>query len=418
MPPKFSRPDITRDVAAALVAEHGNIGRAAAAAGMDRVTFGRRLRQTAPEVPPEKPAPIQLDASPASRKIVALEDEVSRLRRELRAAHRHGLTEDRVLEVIGAAGAAELPVPTWTRQAPTAVKTSGIPVAMWSDWHLGETVDRKQMDGYNAFDLSIGRQRLRNLVTRTIDFCYEHIASPAYDGIVVCLGGDMVSGDIHEELALSNELTLMETVLTLSGEITAALREIQKAFGRVHVVCVTGNHGRTTHKTYAKKRNATNADWLAYQIAKRELSSVTEITWQIAESNDALFSVYSKKYMLTHGDSLGVKGGDGIIGAAGPIIRGCKRLKAAYAASGCHIDHVLLGHFHQYMTLPGITVNDCLKGYDEWARSMRFEPHPPGQALHLDHPRWGTTIQTQIFVDAPHGGTVHAGAHQPSWLAA
>lgn len=360
----------------------------------------------------------KIDGSPASRRIVGLEDEVSRLKAELRRAHRSEASDERILDIIGAAACRRLPPADWMtqRDGKATPGAPGIPIGLWSDWHWGEVVDLRQMDGYNEYNPGIACKRLKTLVESTIDYCYRHITNPTYPGIVICLGGDMVSGDIHEELAKSNAQTLMESILDLSANISTALKEIHRAFGRVHVVCVTGNHGRTTHKPVAKGRNATNADWLSYGFASRETAHIPGITWQIADSNDSVFDVYGKRYLLTHGDSLGVKGGDGIIGAAGPIIRGTKKLKAAYAASGCHIDTVLMGHFHNYMTLPGITVNDCLKGYDEWARSMRFEPHPPSQSLHFDHPIRGTTTQVSIFVDDAPQGIAHAGRRGPKWL--
>lgn len=357
----------------------------------------------------------RIDGSPASRRIVALEDEVNRLKNELRRAHRSEASDERVLEILGVIGAKNIRPPEW-RIKPQGTQSGrpGTPIAIFSDWHWGEKVDPVQMDGLNEYGPPIARRRANTLVERVIDFSFGHMVNPQYPGLMLCLGGDMVSGDIHQELALTNEQTLMESIYDLSANIVAAIKELARAFGNVHVVCVTGNHGRTSHKPMAKLRNATNADWLSYRIAQRETAGIPGVTWQIADSNDALFVVYGKRYMLTHGDSLGVKGGDGIIGAAGPIIRGCKKLTAAYSAAGCHVDSVLLGHFHQYMTLPGITVNDCLKGADEWSRSMRFAPHPPSQSLHFDHPRWGTTIQTQIFVDAP-GRQAHAGNQGPAW---
>lgn len=362
----------------------------------------------------------KLDGSPASRRIVALEDEVGRLKRALRQAHRSEMNDEAVLEMIGALAKMPMPPADWMKQGnrKAAPGAPGIPICIWSDWHFGETVDRTQMDGYNEYTPAIASRRRGTLVESTVDYCYSHVAGAEYPGVVVCLGGDMVSGDIHQELAMTNSQTLMESILDLSSNVVAGLKEMHRAFGKVHVVCVTGNHGRTTHNPVAKNRNATNADWLSYNIASRETAGIPGITWQIADSNDAYFEVYNKSYLLTHGDSLGVKGGDGIIGAAGPIIRGVKKIKGAYAASGCHIDHVLLGHFHQYMTLPGITVNDCLKGYDEWAKSMRFEPHPPSQSLHFDHPVRGTTTQVSIFVDDAPQAPVHTTGRcrGPRWL--
>jgi hypothetical protein len=39
-------------------------------------------------------------------------------------------------------------------------------------------------------------------------------------------------------------------------------------------------------------------------------------------TNDVHYRVYALRFLFNHGDTLGVKGGDGIIGAIGPIMRG------------------------------------------------------------------------------------------------
>ncbi|OYQ31432.1 hypothetical protein CHU95_19980 [Niveispirillum lacus] len=367
------------------------------------------------EIAPQKPERYRIDGSPASRRIIGLEDEVNRLKAELRRAHRAEASDERVLDILGVIGKTNLRQPEWRAQPQgTTSGAPGIPIAIWSDWHWGETVSLREMDGYNEYNPQIAHKRLKTLVERTIDFAFGHMVNPRYPGLYLCLGGDMVSGDIHHELALTNEQTLMESIYDLSSNISAAIKEMAKAFGNIHIVCVTGNHGRTSHKPMAKLRNATNADWISYRLAQRETEGIPGVSWQVADSNDAPFSVFGKRYMLTHGDSLGVGGGDGIIGAAGPIIRGAKKMMAAYAAAKSPFDHLLLGHYHNYMCLPNITVNDCLKGADEWSRAMRFAPHPPSQSLHFDHPRWGTTIQTQIFVDQP-ASRAFGDTQSPRW---
>jgi hypothetical protein len=42
-------------------------------------------------------------------------------------------------------------------------------------------------------------------------------------------------------------------------------------------------------------------------------------------SNDVRYYVYVLRFLLNHGDMLAVKGGDGIVGAIGPIMRGRSR---------------------------------------------------------------------------------------------
>ena len=78
-------------------------------------------------------------------------------------------------------------------------------MTIWSDFHWGEVVDKSQVYGVNSYNMSIAKQRLHTLVDKTIGICFDHMVNPNYPGIVLMLGGDMVSGDIHEELEITNE---------------------------------------------------------------------------------------------------------------------------------------------------------------------------------------------------------------------
>ena len=57
---------------------------------------------------------------------------------------------------------------------------------------------------------SSARQRAKRLVENTIDLLMNHMVNPKYPGVVINLGGDMVSGDIHEELSATNEKEMMQ----------------------------------------------------------------------------------------------------------------------------------------------------------------------------------------------------------------
>ena len=46
----------------------------------------------------------------------------------------------------------------------------------------------------------------------------------------------------------------------------------------------------------------------------RHFATDTRVRFDIRPTNDVAFSVYGVRYLLAHGDMLGVKGGDGIIG--------------------------------------------------------------------------------------------------------
>ncbi len=225
-------------------------------------------------------------------------------------------------------------------------------------------------------------------------------AKQEYPGIIICLGGDMVGGDIHEELLATNMRTVHQSVNDLTDMLAGAIEEMASKFGKVYVPSVVGNHGRSTKKMLMKNRVFTNYDWSIYCNLERHFRKEKHIIIAPANTADVLFSVFGHRYLLTHGDSLGVKGGDGIIGALGPIMRGTLKVRNSNAEMGRDFDTLIMGHWHQYVTLPGLIVNNALKGYDEFAYlALRAKPSRPSQALWFSHPEHGITAHWQVYLE-------------------
>ena len=309
------------------------------------------------------------------------------------------LNEDKIKEVIlGIKDRVPNP-PVWTSKAgkPGA---PGIPMTIWSDFHWGEVVDKSQVYGVNSYNMSIAKQRLHTLVDKTIGICFDHMVNPNYPGIVLMLGGDMVSGDIHEELEITNEAPSGPVLVDLLENLIAGIDKLADKFGKVWVVGVAGNHGRTNKKPRFKNRQYTNYDWIIYQLLRTHYKKSKNIEFLIPDGADALFSVYGTKFLLTHGDNLGVRGGDGIIGIIGPVMRGDFKIRNAQSSIGMPYDVLVLGHWHTYFPTPKIIINGSLKGFDEYAHlSLRAKPERPVQALWFVHPENGITTHWPIFCD-------------------
>lgn len=73
-----------------------------------------------------------------------------------------------------------------------------------------------------------------------------------------------------------------------------------------------------------------------------------------------------------------------------------QKVKAEYANQKKPIDYVVMGHFHQYISLKDAIVNGSIKGYDEYALSGRFAYEKPQQALWFTHPTYGITFQVPV----------------------
>jgi hypothetical protein len=293
--------------------------------------------------------------------------------------------------------------PKWMLTAARNIKTPGVPMSIWSDWHWGEVVRADQVGGVNEFNLIQANNRVQELVHRIVALAKHHMVRPTYPGIVICLGGDMITGAIHEELAVTNWGTVQEQFIQVQEALIWALAKIADEFGKVFVPCVVGNHGRNTIKSHMKDRVFQNYEWNLYQQLERHFRKDKRFTFMVPNETDAFFKVYDHRFLLTHGDTLGVRGGDGIIGAIGPITRGTFKVGRSEAQIGRDFDTILMGHWHTYIprgdAVPAI-VNGSLIGYNEYARlGLRVPYSRPSQALWFVHPDHGITAQWQVWVD-------------------
>jgi predicted phosphodiesterase len=328
--------------------------------------------------------------------------EITALSGTIRGLRRENDTAEKIrAEIFGLAEHTPDP-PVWIASKGGNKGSRGAPMTCWSDWHYSEVIDPDQIGGVNKFNSAIAKERAKKLVNTTIDLAYNHMGrgKTDYPGIVICLGGDMLSGDIHEELARTNDRTTWQAVNDLTDLLAGCIEEMATKFGRVFLPCVVGNHGRGTHKPQHKNRVFTSFDWTIYCNLERHFKGTKHVQFMIPAQSDAYFTVYGHRFLLTHGDSLGVKGGDGIIGALGPIMRGTLKVTASQSQIKQDVDTIVMGHWHQYITLPGLIVNNSLKGYDDYARTaLRAKYSRPSQALWFTHPEYGITAHWQVYLD-------------------
>lgn len=377
-----------------LIEEHGgNISAAARASGRNRAVLSEfastaRQRGLTPDTKViDEKARVEAELAAVKRRVKTLEldaDSAAKVREEIYKI------------------AARSPEPPDWLDRPGRIGSRGAPITLWSDWHRGEVVKAHEVGGVNEFNAEVHDNRVKRLVDTIIDLSFNHMgrAKTKYPGIIVCLGGDLINGDIHEELVETSDRTTQENVNELTDLCAAAIDKLAEKFGKAFVPCVPGNHGRSTRKPRMKGRVHTSIEWNVYCNLARCFRGSKHIQFFIPDETDAYFKVFGHRYLLTHGDSLGVRGGDGIIGAIGPIMRGAIKVGRSEAQIGRDFDTILMGHWHQYLTLPGIVVNNSLKGYDEFARLALRAPYSrPSQALWFTHPEHGITAHWQVYLE-------------------
>lgn len=375
-----------------VVQKHGgNLSRAAIELGVSRPCIQGRMAQ----IKMKGLTPNAADPNSPQQ----LQAVIKRLQNELNSAKQeqldHAMIKHKIIQLNREVN--EVETPGWVTKSDTSHSKPGVPTLLLSDFHWGEVVDGKQINNVNRYNMTIARQRLQYVAERAVHLC--EIISPKldYPGIVIPLGGDMVTGNIHDELTATNELNIMPTVLDLFEALSQLIMFFRQRFQKIFLPCVTGNHGRDTHKIWAKDRHHTSFDWLLYCFLAKRFSDDKNITFMIPDGTDAYYKIYDHSYLLTHGDQF--RGGDGVIGPLGPIIRGDHRKRSRNMQINMAYDTMLMGHWHQYMHLTRLIVNSSLKGYDEYAYINNFPYEPPQQALWLTHPKYRITYRMPVMAD-------------------
>lgn len=326
--------------------------------------------------------------------------EISRLQRDLKRTRGELAIAQALHTAVGTAAklAAAIRPPKWMAK-PAIDAAPGVPTLLLSDFHWGEVVNPKEINGVNQFNLEIARARLERTVQKSIRLLRLLDPKMRYPGIVVALGGDMVTGDIHEELTQTNELPTIPTVLDLYEHLVPALALLAGTFGNLFVPCVSGNHDRNTRKIQSKLRNHTSFGWLLYQMLAKKFAGDARITFYIPDGSDAYYKLAGMRFGLTHGDQF--RGGDGIIGHVGPVMRGDQKKRSRQSAIGMPYDLLMMGHWHTYMQWARGLTNGSLKGYDEYAFQNNFGFEPPQQALFTTHPQYGINWRMPVLCDEP-----------------
>jgi hypothetical protein len=337
----------------------------------------------------------------------ALDESISTAEREareenttqrlLKRAQRHASELEAKVDLLTAIDSVTTSPAPWAEVRTSSVEHHGIANLLLSDLHLDEVVSAAEMRDKNSYDRRIALMRMQETSSNTIKMARDYISGVKFDGLTVWANGDWVNGNIHEELARTNDaVDVIDTVDYWVDPLCSLLTQQAEHFGRVHVVASGGgNHGRSQRKPPAKGAVRSNFDWLLMRIVYRELKGDERFTWNLSEALDVRETQYTHRYFMVHGDDF--QGGDQIAGAVRPVMMGDYRTLTMEIVDGEPYDTMLVGHFHQYTTLPRAIINGSLKGYDEYAKRKKFRPEVPKQAFWVTTPENGPSFHLPIL---------------------
>jgi hypothetical protein len=316
-------------------------------------------------------------------------------RRELARTQERVDELERLLDRYQVVKPADMKVPKWMAPKRITKAHRATALLMLSDLHLDEVVDLAEMSGMNEYNRQIAERRLENVIDGTVKLTSTYVAGVTFDGIVVALNGDILTGEIHDELARTNEAPTTASVTHWVPRLASALTYLADHFGKVHVPCTDGNHDRTYKKIPAKQRAESSFAWVVYNWLADMLRDDDRITFSITTAPGQVYPIYGTVFHQSHGDAFRSAGGVG--GLYPSMLKHILRLDAMWGTQGHKVDCHLFGHWHQYLSGPNFIVNGSLKGYDEYARGAAFGYEPARQALAIVTPERGIVQQMPVY---------------------
>lgn len=318
------------------------------------------------------------------------------------------LQEELFLSVLEKA-VRSFPVPSKIAPPPTRTRLGGeeVAVILLSDWHIGEIVRPETVSGVNEYNELIAAARLEFLASKVAELVDLQRHYTTINRAVVWLGGDMVSGIIHQELRDTAILLAVEQT-ALAGYLMAQLiAEISTLFKEVVVVTTVGNHGRISKKKTFKTHTINNLDYVAYQICAFALRNYKHLKFVIDPALFRYMDIFGWRFVFSHGDETkswmqipfyGLRRDFAAKQAINVYVHSGGDLTSAVQP----VNYKVVGHFHTGGIVPDnlgdIIMNGTLKGVDEFSFAKGFISRP-FQYLFGVHRENGLTFNYRIWLD-------------------
>jgi hypothetical protein len=265
-------------------------------------------------------------------------------------------------------------------------------VVLASDWHVEEEVVPATVNFLNKYNLDIAKKRAHTFFERIVRLVTKEQQDVKIKHVVVFLGGDFITGRLHEE---NLETCLLRPVdaMIYAQELIASGIEFMLKNSKLSFtfVCKPGNHSRITKRVHAATEAGNALETMMYHNL-RERFAGERATFVIEPSYHSYVKVYDYTIRFHHGHNIKYQGGIG--GLTIPLHKAIHAWNLTQMA-----DFDCCGHFHDYIAMRRFTVNGSLIGYNAFGLAIKAEFQQPIQSMFLIDKKRGKTVHIPILFD-------------------
>lgn len=256
-----------------------------------------------------------------------------------------------------------------------------------TDWHMGMVQESNEIEGFNEFSPEILRFRiLHSLVPDLLKWVALHRSTYNIDTAHVLVTMDMISGDIHDELRITNAFPTPVQLVEAGYLLAAEIALLAPHFKRLYVEAPTiDNHARLTKRPQHKEGGFNTFNYPMMALVKERLREFKNVFVNIYPRAKQVIEVKGRRYLLTHGHD--IKGWAGFPYYGAERMIGKESVRRMITGIG-QFDRVVMGHFHAPLWHPWYWIGGSASGTDAYDHANgRY--HWPCQTSWLVHPKHG-----------------------------
>jgi len=262
-----------------------------------------------------------------------------------------------------------------------------------TDGHMGAVQEPDEVEGFNEFGPEICRARQIDYATRFCKHTDRNRLSHNINKCNVIVTGDLISGDIHQELQVTNAFPATVQVVEAAKVLAEQLTIICQNFDSVEVHFIgADNHGRLTKKPQAKQEGLNSLNYLVGILAQAYTKKFPNLKFNVYPMHEKVITCMNRNYLITHGH--GIRAWMGIpwysverkVGKESQArMQLIMDQKLKMSEVGFH--KFIFGHFHTPIDTIMYSCAGSVQGTDAYDHTAgRYAP--PSQAAWFIHPKY------------------------------
>jgi hypothetical protein len=240
-----------------------------------------------------------------SERVEDLKRQIKDREAQLQAYRReHGKLENFFDEVISEIQPLT-PLPATFKPGERKGESIVVPISQATDWHIGEIQKPYEIEDFNEFNYRIACDRVLDFTERYIDWVTLHRNVYNINEAAILVTGDLIAGDIHDELRVTNEFPTPVQVVKAAELLSQHFALIAPHFEKLTVHFITeDNHARLTKKPQAKEASLNSFNYLVGKLTEAYTAQITNLDFNLYPALEKVVNVNGMRYLISHGHSV------------------------------------------------------------------------------------------------------------------